>query len=157
MRFRIWVSAIAIIVLPLEGALLALNRSQPSCPTGERIRMPMPFEHHGGRSWSATLPELEQLADNMTEIPNGSPVVICEDRRLLGPAHALLGDIAKSGKGRYLHWGRYLVFSTSDNSDPNANGRSYLAIKTAPAPAGRPPVRPQQVISGGFWHASISR
>lgn len=147
MRFRIWASAIAIIVLPVEGALLAMNWSHPPCPPGEPIRMPMPFEHFGGQSWSVALPELERLADNMTETPNGSTVAICENRRLLGPAHATLRDITKSGRGQYLHWGRHLVFSTSDNSDPNANGRSYLAIKTAHTTVRRPPVRPQQTIS----------
>jgi hypothetical protein len=49
-----------------------------------------------------------------------------EDGKPLGPAHALHHSIARDGGGRYSHWaGNTLLFSASDNSDPNANGRSY--------------------------------
>jgi len=43
--------------------------------------------------------------------------------------HAIHGDIAKQGNGRYSHWGNSLVFSASDNSDPNTNGRSYWVVQ----------------------------
>jgi hypothetical protein len=51
-----------------------------------------------------------------------------EDDRVLGPGQALHDDIRRHGAGRYSHWERTLYFSTSDNSDPNANGRSYVAL-----------------------------
>ncbi|MFH1345627.1 MAG: pectate lyase, partial [Pseudomonadota bacterium] len=50
-----------------------------------------------------------------------SSLVLCEDNLQLGPAHSLHADIAKLGRGRYSHWGKNIVFSTSDNSDPNTN------------------------------------
>lgn len=90
----------------------------------------MPFIHNGGYSWLANVPELERLADNQPKASYGSPLVVCENHRLLGPAHAPHSDIIALGLGRFSHWGTDLVFSTSDNSDPNANGRSYLIIRT---------------------------
>ena len=51
---------------------------------------------------------------------------LLEDGKPLGPAHALHQSIRDEGGGRYSHWtGNALIFSTSDNSDPNANGRDY--------------------------------
>src|SRR5215203_2090789 len=129
MKFTTWVAAIAIIVLPLEGALLALNWAHPSCPDGERIRMPPPFSFNGGYSYVTGLPELKQVADLIGE-GDRSPLVICENDRQMGPAHSLHKDIEERGRGRFSHWSTDLLFSTSDNSDPNTNGRSYLAIRT---------------------------
>ena len=90
----------------------------------------MPFAPNGGYSYVVNLPELELLADNKSQAPNGSPVMICENHRMMGPAHALHRDIMERGRGRFSHWGADLVFSTSDNSDANRNGRSYLVIRT---------------------------
>lgn len=132
MKFITWAALVAIIVLPLEGALLARNWRIHSCPYGEAIRIPLPFEHSNGRAWYAEIPELERLADNLNDYK--SPIVICENDRLLGPAHSYHQDIAKDGQGRFSHWGTALVFSTSDDSNPNTNGRSYLAIRTPTLP-----------------------
>lgn len=43
----------------------------------------------------------------------------------LGPAHALHAAIERDGGGRYSHWNGALLFSSSDGSDPNVNGRQY--------------------------------
>ncbi len=60
---------------------------------------------------------------------SSSQLVLCEDGRPLGPAHSLHKAIRLFGRGRYSHWaeetGTSLYFSTSDNSDPNLNGRDY--------------------------------
>jgi len=50
-----------------------------------------------------------------------------EDGRVLSPAHSPHESIRESGRGRYSHWGRWLYFSTSDNTDPRSNGRTYIA------------------------------
>lgn len=44
---------------------------------------------------------------------------------LSGPANALHSDIGSLGNGRYSFWHGEVYFSTSDNSDPRTNGRSY--------------------------------
>jgi hypothetical protein len=129
MRFRTWVGIIAIVTLTSEGLILSVNTLHPSCPYGERIRMPPPFPFNGGYSYVVDLPDLERLADTI-ENATRSPLVICEDDRLMGPAHSFHQGIRESGRGRFSHWGTDLLFSTSDNSDPNTNGRSYQAIRT---------------------------
>ena len=141
MKFTTWAATIAIIVLPLEGALLATSWRNHSCPIGEAVRIPMPFERGNGHAWYAEIPELERLADNLQAYK--SPVVVCENDRVLGPAHSYHQDITREGQGRFSHWGTALVFSTSDNSNPNTNGRSYLAIRTkSEIPLSEAPVQP---------------
>ncbi len=46
------------------------------------------------------------------------------DRPLALPGCAL-EDVVRVGLGRHRRKGRFIYFSTSDNSDPNRNGRSY--------------------------------
>ena len=48
--------------------------------------------------------------------------------RLLGPPHTALAEVIKAGLGRFAHAGPGVTLSTSDNSDPNTNGRSYSAF-----------------------------
>jgi hypothetical protein len=65
--------------------------------------------------------------------PAISSLEVREDGRALSSPHALHVDIAKIGAGRYSYWGAYLIFSTTDNSDPRANGRVYsLYIRPSP-------------------------
>jgi hypothetical protein len=68
---------------------------------------------------------LQYLADTPDE-PQRSPVILFEDGKPLGPAHSLQEDIEEIGFGRFSHLKRVGFFlSTSDNSDPNTNGRNY--------------------------------
>jgi hypothetical protein len=52
-----------------------------------------------------------------------------EDGRDLGPSHSLHSDISSEGQGRYSHWAHNLIFSTSDNTDPRDNARTYAVIR----------------------------
>ncbi|NPV48088.1 MAG: hypothetical protein HPY69_14130 [Armatimonadetes bacterium] len=62
-----------------------------------------------------------------------SDLVLLEDGRPLGPAHAAHADIRKTGGGLYSHWGAHTVyFSTSDNTDPRTNGREYKVVYPGP-------------------------
>jgi hypothetical protein len=70
---------------------------------------------------------LRDVADT-PEAPDKSPVILYEDGTPLGPAHSVHDDISKHGHGRFSHWGKIVVFSTSDNSDPRTNGREYWAV-----------------------------
>jgi hypothetical protein len=58
----------------------------------------------------------------------GSPIVIYEDAAPLGRPHSYLSDVAKLGMGRFGHFRNGIVFSASDNADPNTNGRHYWAV-----------------------------
>jgi hypothetical protein len=57
-----------------------------------------------------------------------SPLLVYENNKVLGPAHSRPQDIASIGEGRYVHMRNGLLFSASDNSDVNANGRTYWAV-----------------------------
>lgn len=63
------------------------------------------------------------------EEPARATSVVCEDDKKLGPPHSLHVDIARLGHGRYSQWEGGLLFSSSDGSDPNENGRIYKAIE----------------------------
>jgi hypothetical protein len=54
-----------------------------------------------------------------------SPLRLFENDAALTPAHALHFRIRELGGGAYSHWQNRLLFSTSDNTDPNTNGRVY--------------------------------
>lgn len=67
-------------------------------------------------------------------------LILWEDDRPLGPAHAFNDAIHGTGAGAYsfraIGADRALVFSTSDNSDPRSNGRQYVIrypVTMAPA------------------------
>ncbi len=62
-----------------------------------------------------------------------SELVLLENGRALGPAHAAHAEIRKEGRGRSSHWGaRTLWFSASDNTDPRTNGREYKIVYPGP-------------------------
>jgi len=80
--------------------------------------------------------------------PTISTLRLYENGRELSPAHAPHDDIRNYGGGRYSHWGDALYFSSSDNTDPRTNGRTYTyttgtastttTTTTAPAPTPTP-------------------
>jgi hypothetical protein len=89
-----------------------------------------PFVHRGGYGWSARLPpELEQDADN-GQARKRSNWFLLEDGQQLPLPHTTHREIVALGAGRYSHWQNQLYFSTSDNSDPNVNGRKYSLRRT---------------------------
>ncbi len=90
-----------------------------------RIAMPRPFHAAGGFAYAINLPpELASSADDATDHMR-SRVMVYENGEPLGIAHCMHEAIRQHGGGRFSHWGADLVFSASDNSDPNTNGRTY--------------------------------
>jgi len=85
------------------------------------------FEQDSGFAWSVALPELQQWGDDLDR-PSVSRLVLLEDDRPLGPAHAPHEVIRQHGNGRYSHWRDRVYLSTRDGSDPNRNGRAYVAV-----------------------------
>src|SRR5262249_24764038 len=53
-------------------------------------------------------------------------VVLFENEVPLARGHQAHKSIREHGCGRYSHWNGQLYFSSSDNSDPRRNGRSYM-------------------------------
>jgi hypothetical protein len=103
----------------------------PPVPKGKTvILMNKPFEsfQDSQMAISHVLGDLSDIADD-PDHKSRSPILLYEDDRLLGPAHSRHADIAALGGGRYSHWKTQgMVFSSSDNSDPNTNGRRYWAV-----------------------------
>lgn len=122
-----------------------------------------PFLHQRGQMWAKHIPNLARLADREGD-DRRSKVFVFEDQRQLGQPHAIHDSIAKVGMGRFSHWGTSIYFSSSDNTDPTANGRSYELFIPATALAkersfaqtnGRPLVGPFERRPEG-WTASVA-
>src|SRR5262245_33479473 len=101
-----------IVVLGLLigfAAFLYLSRVTASCPEGQRLTLAKPYPLNGGFAYVANAPGLEKISDSENQ-PKGSPLMVCESGRALGPAHALHSEVRQLGKGRFSHWGNYIVF-----------------------------------------------
>lgn len=83
-----------------------------------------PFVKRRGHAWVAQLQNHAETADTM-EFSKRSRLMLYEEGVPLGFAHAAHGHIETYGNGRYSHWGNELIFSSTDNTDPNCNGRRY--------------------------------
>jgi FkbM family methyltransferase len=107
----------------LAQMLAALTNAPERC---EVVPLVAPFRRERGHCWTWTLPPTVMRGDSPAA--GDSPTLLLEDDRLLGPGHALHDDVRAHGHGRYSHWQSALYLSTSDNSDPNTNGRRYTAV-----------------------------
>ena len=124
------IGAFAIVATSFVATLWLLDRKPGTCPSGRVIALNPPFTKFSN-SDVAYFKELEGLdvPGDATEAPSRSPLVLCEDGNLMGSPHSLHADIMKAGRGRYSHWGTGMIFSTSDSSNPNSNGRTYVAVQ----------------------------
>jgi hypothetical protein len=99
----------------------------PAVPPGEKIALHRPFSRFGAFGFGARMPELSASADSDTNWFR-SRYVVYENDHPLGPPHTLHTEIAALGGGRFSHREDVIAFSTSDNTDPNSNGRGYWAV-----------------------------
>jgi hypothetical protein len=106
-----------------------VRRAREMCDPSRRgsLILTRPFAYHKGYAFSAVIQELKHVSDDITNSYR-SPVMLCENDLLLGPAHSIGQAIQIYGRGRFVHWGNDMFFSSSDNTDPNINGRSYRAV-----------------------------
>lgn len=102
------------------------------------VRLPSLFWRGHGNLWRALLPGTAGWSD--IERIRPSSLQLLEDGRLLGPGNCIVHRrIEGEGGGAYVHWGEELMFSTSDGSDPNTNGRRYTV-------RARPPVSTDESV-----------
>jgi hypothetical protein len=100
-------------------------------PEGVAVQLPFdlvpPFRHERPFGWLARLPGELMWAADSNDRPRKSPLELSENAsRKLGPAHSAHAEVRERGLGRYSVWDDgWLYFSSSDNTDPNQNGRSY--------------------------------
>ncbi len=121
------IGALGVVALAFWVTLMTLNYVAPLCPQGKRTFLKPPYATNGGYAYTAQLPDMVNPGDTGA-IPRHSQLLFCEDNRLLGPAHSLHVDIRSLGRGRLSHWEANLIFSASDNTDPNTNSRQYSFV-----------------------------
>ncbi len=90
----------------------------------EEVKLNGPFDQDEGNAWIAPLSRHIDTCDSESD-PRRSHLMLFEDGVPLGFGHVPRGHIRAYGKSRYCHWDGDLLFSTTDNSDPNTNGRTY--------------------------------
>jgi hypothetical protein len=91
-----------------------------------------PYQHDEALAWTVALPApLRTLTADQD-----SSVALFEDSTRLLPTNAMQADIRRHGGGAHAFWPGALCFSTSDDSDPNFNGRRYFVGSTEGRPYG---------------------
>jgi hypothetical protein len=95
--------------------------------SADGVRLERPFLRETGHGYVVPLSQLRQQSDDSTH-GTRSEAILCEGEKVLGPPHGLHDDIRSKGNGLYSLWSGVLYFSTSDNSDPNQNGRPYYLV-----------------------------
>lgn len=92
-----------------------------------RFTWPTAIAHEAGACYLTPIPEsfLKAAAQEEGEFE------FLEDGRALGPGNCLHAEIRQHGAGRFSVWGEQLYLSTSDNSDPRTNGRTYTLRRGA--------------------------
>jgi hypothetical protein len=125
----------AISAVVVSGLLATLKAATGIAPRGAVVvALYPPFLHEAGMAWQAEMRPFDRkallpYADDPALERGRSPVIIYEEGKPLGPAHSNFADIGTLGHGRFTYWtGQGLIFSTSDGSDPNSNGRRYWAV-----------------------------
>jgi hypothetical protein len=86
--------------------------------------LPNDIEPDGGHGFRVDLARLGVILPSDQE--SVSLLRLFEGGKPLLHAHHTHAAIRASGMGRYSHWGNYLHFAASDNSDPRTNGRKYV-------------------------------
>src|SRR5947207_2918307 len=83
--------------------------------------------HEKNKCYMIKILNLSHMSDTSTE-RHFSSVKLYENNNELKLSHILHDDIRQLGSGRYSHWYDTLYFSTSDNSDPRTNDKTYKLI-----------------------------
>lgn len=121
---------------------------------------PSAVRHDGGTCWIVDLPDEFEAGDDMADMTR-STWSLLEDGRPLRFPHAYHNDVRHIGRGRFSHWGRRLYFSSSDNSPPADNGRSYVLTREPVAhpvgsgPATTTPLRTLFIVGCGHSGSTL--
>jgi hypothetical protein len=120
---------VAIVALFFFGTLHVMDIYEARRIESITLRPPFQPIAESKFAFVAAPDGFNQLADTPTD-PERSPFLLYEDDRKLGPSHSSYKSVVTIGNGRFLHWiNNGFIFSASDNSDPNTNGRSYRLVR----------------------------
>jgi GDSL-like lipase/acylhydrolase family protein len=95
-----------------------------------KVLVPADIRSFSGFAYVAPVPRGDELyplvlrSDSLQDTA-ASKASLREDGVKLGPRHTITSEIANTGSGAYFHLEDTIIFSTSDNSDPRTNGRTY--------------------------------
>lgn len=133
---RVTLISLAAFAVYLPVAYLVGRDFVPQAkPPGKMVELLLRIDKGPGFSYQAQSFTLWKYADD-SEDNMRSPVILYEDLTPIGPARSYIRDIQSIGLGRFAHaklgyrpdsW-RFVIFSTSDNSDPLTNGRKYWLV-----------------------------
>lgn len=133
-ELRITAASLAIYALYLPVALSLHSHYIPAQkPLGIMVEPLADFKQAPGFSYRAISYMLASHVD-ASEDNMRAPVVVYEDKTALGPARSYIRDVQAIGKGHFafVRYGQdpraFVVFSTSDNTDPRTNGRRYWLV-----------------------------
>jgi len=104
-----------------EGLERLRSRGRTDAPL--RFRFRRPFPHDGGACWLAPL---RRMRVPLALLQQGWRAVVLEDGTALGPPDQVHEDVRRLGNGRYSVWDDMIWFASSDNTNPNRNGRTYV-------------------------------
>jgi hypothetical protein len=128
-----WAGAL-LFVFYFSGAIWFKSTYRaPSLPPDARqvikLQRPFPAFLDGDLAFNATEPSLNHLAD-FEDNNAKSPVILYENGTALGPPHSPHADILEKGRGLFSHWRNSdgFIFSSTDGTNPNTNGRHYWAV-----------------------------
>lgn len=131
---RVFAAALAVYAVYLPVALWAGSfYVTPPKPPGTMTEPLQGFVQGPGSSYRVTSYLLAKYAD-ASEDNMHSPVMLFEGLTPLGPAQSYIRDVQGVGLGRFIFVRfkedprSHVVFSASDNSDPNTNGRKYWLV-----------------------------
>lgn len=135
MNSRLSISAARVGLFIGGGGLGLLFLMRGMAPSLGIAIDPTMVTAEGGHSFSVGLEGLVRFpyrieADSSTD-RFVSRLAVHEGGRPLGPAHSLHDTIRTIGRGAYSHRQDQVIFSTTDNSDPRANGRAYKIAVSA--------------------------
>jgi hypothetical protein len=142
MRRKYWVVSGCAVAIYFALATWLSYAGRPAMVVpdvrGERYQLMRPFiPFNSSFAMTSVDPWFGEFADVPGKFDSSSPIILYEDDKPLGPAHSTPhAEISTLGHGRFSHWkGNFsvFVFSSSDNTDPRTNGRTYWAVKP-PAP-----------------------
>jgi len=120
-------STVAEPAAPAAFVPVPVDTSTAGAPGPRRID-PATVTLQSGHAYWVQLP-IEWLAFASDQAdPQRSTLVVKEDGVALGPGNSALLTVQRVGRGSFLHWGSWLYFSSSDNTDPRTNGRKYRAM-----------------------------
>src|SRR5262249_46924886 len=97
--------------------------AHPGHLVSHEVRLSGPYSHEQGNAFVVDSPV--ELPSDETDFQR-SRVELYEAGTRLGPPHSAHAVIRDLGSGAFSHWRGQLYFSTSDNSDPNRNERTYF-------------------------------